>query len=232
MRSRLRLSYVGIWAATICLLLMVACESVDTAPYSTNQSAPVITENNPGPRNTKGPEAEPPADTEAPEAEPPADTEAPEAEPPADTEAPEAEPPAPAPPADLPDLKVYEVTDCDIVREGSLSGSDVLNLYFRIQNMGTLGVLHVVPFRIESNSGLNGHGTTWVDVSAQPGGQVDIAPQDYDRQHLFRITVDPNNEVMELDESNNTVDVMVTFPPSRPSSYVTLGPEDCVSPVP
>ncbi|TCM35998.1 CARDB protein [Kribbella sp. VKM Ac-2568] len=45
--------------------------------------------------------------------------------------------------------------------------------------------------------------------------QVDLATDDYGRSHRCTVTVDPNNEIAEEDESNNVLSLRVSLP-TRP----------------
>ncbi len=116
-----------------------------------------------------------------------------------------------------PDFVLFSLPECSVVPGGSLSGADNLTLFVALRNAGPGDWTTLVPFRLTSPTGLSGGGNTAISTgSAFTGMQVDLRPADWSGTHRFTITADPDNAVVERDESNNTLEIDVTLPP-RPS---------------
>jgi hypothetical protein len=137
-----------------------------------------------------------------------------------------------------PDIKVYPVEKCELVPGGSVSGGDVVNFLLPIRNVGNVAVDSLVEVSTEGSSSLVGRGVGSVAVPV-PDGTASATPatvaiaaitgQEYGHQQRFTIIADPENAIVELDESNNEMTVLVDFPPAPPSGAAAL---NCESPAP
>jgi hypothetical protein len=116
-----------------------------------------------------------------------------------------------------PDLQLYTLPECSVVPGGALSGADGLIVLVAIRNGGPGTYSRLVPWEMSSNTGLSAHGNSAISTgSAFTSMQADLRPGDYNRVHRFSIKADPNNQIVERNESNNTVTVTVTLP-ARPT---------------
>ncbi|WP_238163600.1 CARDB domain-containing protein [Kribbella capetownensis] len=120
------------------------------------------------------------------------------------------------PGAPLPDFTLSAVPRCSVVPGGQISGADGLTLFVTVRNKGEGDYDHLVPFNLLSDTGLSGGGhSAFGSGSGSTGMQVDLAPDDYGMVHLFTVTVDPNDEIAEENESNNVLRLRVSLP-NRP----------------
>ena len=121
-----------------------------------------------------------------------------------------------------PDLTISTVDGCEVIANGALSGADVLNMYVALRNLGPGDVSGLVPISGESDTGLTLDMHAAVGTgSASTALQVDLSLGDYDRRHEFTITVDPRNETVESDESNNVISITVDLA-DRPTTFVEV----------
>jgi hypothetical protein len=126
-----------------------------------------------------------------------------------------------------PDFTLFTLPECSIVPNGALSGRDALSIFVALRNSGPGDWSQLVPFRIVSDTGLNAQGNTAISTgSSFTAMQVDLNPADYGRSHRFTITADPDNTIVERDETNNELVVTVSLG-DRPT---TSGNVDCTSP--
>ena len=117
-----------------------------------------------------------------------------------------------SPLADL-DLSLFTLPECGVVPGGALSGADNLTIFVAVRNSGPTQLSQLATFTIASDTGLIGGGNAAVSTgSSFAAMQVDLRPDDYGRSHRFTVTVDPNNDIAERDESNNTLRVTVSLP--------------------
>jgi CARDB len=123
----------------------------------------------------------------------------------------------PSSPAANVDLSLYTLPECSVIPGGALSGADNLTILVAVRNSGPAQLSQLVPFTLTSDTGLAGGGNTAVSTgSSFTAMQVDLRPDDYSHTHGFTVTVDPTDEIAELDESNNTIGVTVSLP-GRPN---------------
>lgn len=116
-----------------------------------------------------------------------------------------------------PDLVLFTVPECSVVPGGALGGGDALTMFVAVRNAGPGAVGRLVPFELVSDTGLTGSGNTAVATgSATTPMQVTVGPADYGTTHTFAITADPANEIVERDESNNSLRLAVDLV-ARPS---------------
>ena len=126
-----------------------------------------------------------------------------------------------------PDLQLYTLPECSVVPGGALSGADGLTIFIAIRNGGPGSHSGLVPWEMSSNTGLSAHGNSAISTgSAFTAMQVDLRSGDYNRAHRFTIKADPANQIVERNESNNTLTVTVTLP-ARPAR---AGNVPCISP--
>lgn len=126
-----------------------------------------------------------------------------------------------------PDIQLFTVPECSVVPNGSLSGADNLTIFVAVRNGGPGAIDRLVPVLLESDTGLRAESNNAISSgSAFNPLQVDLSADDYSRTHRFTVTADPNNEIIERDESNNVLTVTVTLP-ARPSSSQDV---PCTSP--
>ncbi|WP_329000181.1 hypothetical protein OHA18_37820 [Kribbella sp. NBC_00709] len=123
--------------------------------------------------------------------------------------------PSPVITGSLPDLTLSADPQCSVVPGGQTSRADGLTLFVGVRNEGEGQVDSLVPFRLTSNTGLRGSGRTALDSEGLTAMQVDLGSSDYEKSHLFTVTVDPNNQIPEQDETNNTLRLKVSLP-TRP----------------
>ncbi|SNY73408.1 hypothetical protein [Paractinoplanes atraurantiacus] len=123
------------------------------------------------------------------------------------------------PPEPRPDLTLSTAKlRCSVVRNGALSGADVLAVDLAILNAGVAPVRRLVPFRLSSRTGITGRGSSGIsDGTAVTAMQADLDPGDYNRTHVLTARVDPDDEIAESDEVNNRVTVAVALG-SRPEA--------------
>lgn len=147
-----------------------------------------------------------------------------EPDPPAGEPDPSEGEPAPSPvtpeqPTDLPDFSLFSLGECGLVPEGALSGADALGIFVAIRNSGPGVWANLVPYALVSDTGLRGEGNSSVSLgSSFAHMQVEVGDEDYKKVHRFVVTADPNNEIPELDETNNTLVVRVELPPAPKSA--------------
>ncbi|RZU11341.1 hypothetical protein EV645_6507 [Kribbella rubisoli] len=120
----------------------------------------------------------------------------------------------------LPDFTLSTALNCTVVPKGQSSTIDSLTVFVPVLNRGPGGHNRLVPFRLRSNTGLSDSGETAFNAPdatriASTAMQVELSSGDYGRSHVFTVTVDPNNEIAEADESNNLLRLRVSLP-SRP----------------
>lgn len=117
-----------------------------------------------------------------------------------------------------PDLALFTEPHCDFIPNGSLNGKDELTIWVGVRNNGPGDLGSLAPFAVTSDTGLAGGGNTALSTT-QPGTpvQVELRPGDFSRSHTFTIVADPENKIVEANESNNTLGIVVTLP-SRPAS--------------
>lgn len=126
-----------------------------------------------------------------------------------------------------PDIQLFAVPECSVVPNGSLSGADNLTILVAVRNGGPGAIDRLVRVLLESDTGLRAESNNAISSgSAFNPLQVDLSADDYSRTHRFTVTADPNNEIIERDESNNVLTVAVTLP-ARPSSSQDV---PCTSP--
>jgi hypothetical protein len=126
-----------------------------------------------------------------------------------------------------PDFTLYSLPECSVVPGGSLSGADGLTIFVALRNSGPGDWSTLVPFRLTSDTGLSGGGNAAISTgSSFVPMQVDLRASDYRRTHRFTVTADPAGEIVERDESNNTLTVTVALP-GRPSNAQDV---PCTSP--
>ena len=120
---------------------------------------------------------------------------------------------------------------CAYVPNGSLSGADLLNVFFFFLIIGAN------PEDVESSLAVRGGSDTGLSASAQSRpnnqasnvAQLDLRPSDFGQAHRLTITVDADDQIRETDESDNSIRVDLELPSPRPS--VTVDPLACsVSP--
>jgi hypothetical protein len=122
---------------------------------------------------------------------------------------------------------LFTLPECSIVPNGALSGLDALSIFVALRNSGPGGWSQLVPFRMVSDTGLSAEGNTAISTgSSFTAMQVDLNTADYGRSHRFTITADPDNVIVERDETNNELVVTVSLG-DRPT---TSGNVDCTSP--
>jgi hypothetical protein len=126
-----------------------------------------------------------------------------------------------------PDFTLFTLPECSIVPNGALSGLDALSIFVALRNSGPGDWSQLVPFRMVSDTGLSAQGNTAISTgSSFTAMQVDLDTADYGRSHRFTITADPDNIIVERDETNNELVVTVSLG-DRPT---TSGTVDCTSP--
>ena len=126
-----------------------------------------------------------------------------------------------------PDFTLFTLPECSIVPNGALSGADALSIFVALRNSGPGEWSQLVPFRMVSDTGLSAQGNTAVSTgSSFTAMQVDLNTDDYGQSHRFTITADPDNTIVERDETNNELVVTVNLG-DRPT---TSGNVDCTSP--
>jgi CARDB protein len=126
-----------------------------------------------------------------------------------------------------PDFTLFTLPECSIVPNGALSGLDALSIFVALRNGGPGDWSQLVPFRMVSDTGLSAQGNTAISTgSSFSAMQVDLKPGDYGQSHRFTITADPDNTIVERDETNNELVVTVNLG-DRPT---TSGNVDCTSP--
>jgi subtilase family serine protease len=66
---------------------------------------------------------------------------------------------------------------------------------------------------LASDTGLRGAGNTALSTgSGVTAMQVDLRSTDFNRSHRFTVRADPENQIAERDESNNSLTVVVDMP--------------------
>lgn len=119
----------------------------------------------------------------------------------------------------LPDFVLFSLPECGIVPEGALSGADALGIFVAIRNSGPGVWANLVPYSMVSDTGLRGEGNSSVSIgSSFAHMQVEVGRDDYNEVHRFVVTADPNNEIPEVDETNNALVVRVELPPAPKSA--------------
>jgi hypothetical protein len=126
-----------------------------------------------------------------------------------------------------PDLQLYTLPECTVVPGGALSGADGLTIFVAIRNGGPGTFSRLVPWEMSSDTGLSAHGNSAISTgSAFTAMQTDLRSGDFNRTHRFTIKADPGNQIVERNESNNTVAITVTLP-TRP---IRAADVPCTSP--
>jgi CARDB protein len=126
-----------------------------------------------------------------------------------------------------PDFTLFTLPECSIVPNGAISGLDALSIFVALRNSGPGDWSQLVPFRMVSDTGLSAQGNTAVSTgSSFTPMQVDLNTGDYGQSQRFTITADPDNTIVERDETNNELVVTVNLG-DRPT---TSGNVDCTSP--
>lgn len=126
-----------------------------------------------------------------------------------------------------PDLQLFTVPVCEVIPGGALSGADVLTMFVAIRNGGPGEFSGLAPVTIVSDTGLEASINAGISTGSSFNGlQVELSERDYDQTHRFTITVDPDEETLERDESNNELEITVNLP-DRPDDAVDI---DCSSP--
>jgi len=126
-----------------------------------------------------------------------------------------------------PDLQLFTLPECNVIPGGALSGADVLTMFVAVRNGGPGDFAALAPVSISSDTGLNASLNSGISTgSSFTAMQVDLASGDYNRTHRFTITVDPNEQTLERDESNNDLQITVHLP-DRPDGETDV---DCTSP--
>jgi CARDB len=126
-----------------------------------------------------------------------------------------------------PDFTLFTLPECSIVPNGALSGLDALSIFVALRNSGPGVWSQLVPWRMVSDTGLSARGNTAISTgSSFTAMQVDLNTGDYGRSHRFTITADPDNTIVERDETNNELVVTVNLG-GRPT---TSGNVACTSP--
>jgi hypothetical protein len=119
-----------------------------------------------------------------------------------------------------PDLQLYTLPECSLAPDG-------LTIFVAVRNGGPGGYSKLAPWAMSSNTGLSAQGNTALSTgSAFTAMQTPLRDGDFGRTHRFTITADPGNQVVERDESNNTLTVTVRLP-ARPDGAVDV---PCSSP--
>jgi hypothetical protein len=115
---------------------------------------------------------------------------------------------------------------CSYVPNGHLSGADLLNVHFYFLIIGG-NPPDAGPVRVAgtSDTGLSAGHTGGPHNQAETVTQFALRPEDFGRSHNLTITVDPQNQVPETDESDNRIRVSLSLPSPRPSS--TVDPLPC-----
>lgn len=114
-----------------------------------------------------------------------------------------------APGADLdlsvaaPDLR------CSVVPDDPYWNADGLTIFVHVVKTGTAKPPGAVPFRVASDTGLNrpGSATLSDDPKALTRMRIPLRRADYDASHVYTLTVDPDDKLRELDETNNSLQV-------------------------
>ena len=126
-----------------------------------------------------------------------------------------------------PDLQLFTLPECSVVPNGALSGADGLTIFVAVRNGGPGNLSRLVPVAMDSDSGLGSRSNNAISTGSSFNPlQVDLPNTAYSRTHRFTITADPDNEIVERDESNNAIDVTVRLP-GRPASATDV---PCTSP--
>jgi hypothetical protein len=126
-----------------------------------------------------------------------------------------------------PDFTLFTLPECSIVPNGAQSGLDALSIFVALRNSGPGEWSQLVPFRMDSDTGLSAQGNTAVSTgSGFTAMQVDLNTDDYGKSHRFTIIADPDNTIVERDEANNELVVTVSLG-NRPT---TSGNVNCTSP--
>ncbi len=116
-----------------------------------------------------------------------------------------------------PDIQLFTLPECSVVPNGALSGADNLTILVAVRNGGPGPMSSLVRVSVRSDSGPRSDSNNTISTGSSFNPlQVDLSISDYNRTHRFTITADPENAVVEHDESNNQVVVSVRLP-TRPS---------------
>lgn len=127
-----------------------------------------------------------------------------------------------------PDIQLFTLPQCDVIPGGALSGADVLNIAVAVRNGGPGPLDRLVPVVADSDTGLSARADHAISTgSAFSSVQVDLSSGAYGVSHRFTITADPENEITERDEANNSVVVTAHLPSSRPAEAEVV---TCTSP--
>jgi hypothetical protein len=134
---------------------------------------------------------------------------------------------APATDPQGPDLQLFTLPECSVVPNGALSGADNLTLFVAVRNGGPGTIGGLVPVTVTSDTGLSSTSNNSISTGSSFNPlQVDLADTDYNRTHQFSIIVDPDNDIVERDESNNVLQVTVRLADRAASD----GDVPCTSP--
>jgi hypothetical protein len=109
---------------------------------------------------------------------------------------------------------------CSYVPHGNLDGSDGLTVFLYVYLLGA----SALPGSLSTSvSFSNGYSTVY---SAAPSGTAQKALQgpiratDWGHALTVHVAADPNDQYRETNETNNTIDVTVNLPATRPSQVV------------
>lgn len=117
-----------------------------------------------------------------------------------------------------PDIQLFTVPECSVVPGGALSGADNLTMFVAVRNGGPGEVNRLVPVAVQSDRGHRARPNAAISTGSSFNPlQVDLSPSDYNQSLRFVITADPDNEIVERDESNNELIVTVRLP-DRPTT--------------
>jgi hypothetical protein len=117
-----------------------------------------------------------------------------------------------------PDIQLYTLPECSVVLNGAISGADALTIFVAVRNGGPGSINRLVPVTMQSDTGLGSRTNSSISTgSAFSGLQVELWAGNYNRTHRFTITADPDNEIVERDESNNQLTVTVSLS-ARPTT--------------
>jgi len=111
---------------------------------------------------------------------------------------------------------------CVHQRAGAVGGKDALQVFVAVAvSEGSVDDLPgLVPVRASSDSGAAATFSTAIGSGVVAA--IPLRPTDYDLTHLVTITVDPDDEIAESDETDNRIVVRVPVPTRPTASTVDL----------
>lgn len=116
-----------------------------------------------------------------------------------------------------PDIQLFTLPECSVIPNGALSGADNLTIFVAVRNGGPGPVGSLVRVSVRSDSGPRSDSNSAISTGSSFNPlQVDLSTNDYNKTHRFTVTADPQNSIIERDESNNQLVVTVRLP-ARPS---------------